>query len=473
MYYLVSRCPQGFSDDRQQAQMDHLNYVILAMVTGAILLASVYHSVLFAHNRLRLIGYYTVYLWAAFAYCLMRCMYYNNLPDGKYLTPDETMQMISFALYIRFTRVAMELHPAHDRLAVWFCKMAPYVIGIYLVLYNTLNREHTYVLAGSLVPAVLYLCIRAYLLFVGFAALIVVIKKRRDVYFRYIFYAIFTVIFTGFSATLIEIFWKRISPITALSVLTIGYAIDVCFFSAAISYKMRRETIGKEIADRRVLEQELELQRNKMDSLVLSFKVKEEERSRIATELHDEIGATLSSISILSDVILKEQSETNVHSMQQEIRESSKLMMEKMDDIIFSLNPRNDSMEKMLLRIRQFATPLFEAKDIDYEFMIDRRLFDVPMPMELRQQAYLIAKEAVNNLIKHSGATVACFSASWINATLIFKITDNGKGFDTAAGYAGNGLLNMQHRAEKMGAELQFHSAPFEETSVTLHVKIG
>ena len=449
------------------------NYLIITMVAGAILLAAIYHTMLFLHNRFRLIGFYSLYLWSAFVYCLLRCIYNYDVPEGRFLVPDEFFQMLSFALYIRFTRVAMELDPARDRLTYLYCRLAPFIIAGYLVIGGIL---HGWALENNrmAIPYLIaYFGIRCFLLLVGFTSLIVVLPKRRKIYFTYIILAILSIILSGIYSTITELFFKESAYLNSLSILLIGYAIDVCFFSAAISYKMHTDRLEKDVATRRVLEQELLLQKADMDRVVSAYQARDEERSRIAMELHDEIGSTLSSISILSDVIHREQNETSKSSMQLEIRNNSKLVMERMDDIIFSLNPRNDSIDKMLFRIRQFATPLFEARNIDYSFHFDADLDQANFSMVQRQQVYLILKEGLNNLIKHSNCSIASVEAKIQSDCLVFRIKDNGKGFDSGMEFEGNGMLSMKDRADKMQAQLQILSVPNEETCLSLFVKIG
>ena len=446
---------------------------ILTMVAGGILLAAVYHSVLFVHNRLRLIGYYSVYLWSAFAYCLLRSIYPAHVPLNPWFEPDEVVQMISFALYIRFTKVAMEIQPQREPLTYWFCKRGPLIVFIYLLGSSVVyHLFYTHFLSVVWYQLFMY-AIRVFLLIVGLAGLIVVVQKRNNIYFRYIALAIFSIIATGLISTILQI--EQFYPFhhSALQVLAVGYAIDVCFFSAAVSYKMRMETVEKEAANRQILVQQLALQKAETARIEDYYKAKEEERSRIAMELHDEVGSTLSSISILSEVIMKEQNETSRDAMQQEVSINSKLMMEKIDDIIFSLNPHNDSMEKMLFRIRQFATPLFEAKSIDYQFEFALEVYSASISSEVRQQLYLILKEGINNLVKHAACSLAKVSAVLVDDALQCSITDNGKGFDATTEFTGNGLFSMKNRAEKIGAILEMVSIPGIETSVLLRLKIG
>ena len=103
-------------------------------------------------------------------------------------------------------------------------------------------------------------------------------------------------------------------------------------------------------------------------------------RNKIAQDLHDDIGSTLSSISILSNLAIKEKNTMQTISSMQEIKNSSVTLMEKMDDIVWSINPRNDSLENLLLRIKSFATALFEAKNIDYLISIQENIDEVKSP---------------------------------------------------------------------------------------------
>ncbi|HZI52301.1 MAG TPA: two-component regulator propeller domain-containing protein [Chitinophagaceae bacterium] len=194
-------------------------------------------------------------------------------------------------------------------------------------------------------------------------------------------------------------------------------------------------------------------------------------RSRISTDLHDDIGSTLSSISILSDMTLKERDHAQSAEMVQEIKTSSISLMEKMDDIVWSINPKNDSLENLMLRIKHFASKLFEAKDIDYIIEIDA-LKEVKLSMEYRQHIYLILKEAINNLVKYSDGTQASIKVKYENDYLKVMVIDNGKGFDQQKPNQGNGILSMRNRARLMKAELLISSPVDNGTIVFLKVKI-
>ena len=102
---------------------------------------------------------------------------------------------------------------------------------------------------------------------------------------------------------------------------------------------------------------------------------------------------------------LKEKNNAVNTGMMEEIKENSVLLMERMDDIVWSINPRNDSLENLLARIRKFATRLFEARNIDYHFEIQEDIKALRLPVDWRQHIYLVMKEAINNLVKYAAAT--------------------------------------------------------------------
>jgi signal transduction histidine kinase len=144
-----------------------------------------------------------------------------------------------------------------------------------------------------------------------------------------------------------------------------------------------------------------------------------------------------------------------------------------MDDIVWSISPRNDSLENLLIRVRHFATTLFEAKGIEYTIDIQRNISEVRLPMDYRQHIYLILKEAINNLVKYALASQAFLEVSFDREYLTLRVRDNGRGFDQATPSTGNGLSGMQRRAAMMNARLSIRSAPGEGTSIGLQVGVA
>lgn len=195
-------------------------------------------------------------------------------------------------------------------------------------------------------------------------------------------------------------------------------------------------------------------------------------RTKISTDLHDDIGSTLSSISILSELVLHKKDKEQTDEMLNEIKDNAINLMEKMDDIVWSINPKNDSLEDLLSRITRFASQLFEAKNIEHVITIQPDIKDLKLSMESRQHLYLIIKESINNIVKHANCTKASITAICKDHLLNVVINDNGKGFKTDRNYSGNGLINLKERAIKMGANVQIDSISRKGTTVAISIKI-
>jgi signal transduction histidine kinase len=191
-------------------------------------------------------------------------------------------------------------------------------------------------------------------------------------------------------------------------------------------------------------------------------------RAKISTDLHDDMGSTLSSISILSEMALKADEKTK-HSMLTEIKDNTITLMERMDDIVWSINPRNDSFDRLMVRIQNFASKLFEAKGIDYQIEVPENISHVKLSMDHRQHVYLIMKEAVNNLVKYSESKCAKIKVS--TSPLVIEIVDEGKGFDASKTFQGNGIQSMKNRAKMMKAELLIESTHGVGSSILLKIK--
>ena len=240
--------------------------------------------------------------------------------------------------------------------------------------------------------------------------------------------------------------------------------LEILCFTAGLGYKNHMTEKEKISGQERLIEQ---LKANEL----LQQRV-QHIRNKIAQDLHDDIGSTLSSISILSDLAMRENRGDQTLGTMHEIKDSSILLMERMDDIVWSINPSNDSLENLLIRLRHFATTLFEARDIDYTIDIQENIHEVDLPVDYRQHIYLVLKEGINNLVKYAGATRAFLHVSFDHRYLELSIRDDGRGFDPSASSSGNGISGMRRRAALMNAALTICSAPGEGAAITLKVDL-
>ncbi len=181
-------------------------------------------------------------------------------------------------------------------------------------------------------------------------------------------------------------------------------------------------------------------------------------RNSIAADLHDDIGSTLINISILSE--LSKQSidpENNAGKFLTRINEEINTTSQALDDIIWSVNVHNDSIDEIMLRMRRYSGELFDADGINYTLDFDDKLSGMKISMEQRHDFYLIFKEALNNIYKHANASCVNVSVCKKDQHIVMRIEDNGSGIEVKNLHR-NGLTNMQSRAEKWGGNLHIES---------------
>jgi two-component sensor histidine kinase len=195
-------------------------------------------------------------------------------------------------------------------------------------------------------------------------------------------------------------------------------------------------------------------------------------RTRIAADLHDDIGASLSHIAIVSEVArhqLAEQ-ESPLSKNLSVIARISRDAVDSMSDIVWAVNPQRDHLYDLTRRMRSFASELLPARNIDFQFIAPPEEQDIRLGADVRRQLFLIYKESLNNVVRHSGCTRASIEMHIEGRRLVLKVSDNGKGFDTSNGVSGNGLRNMRKRAESLGGHVHFTSANGSGTVVILEM---
>lgn len=181
-------------------------------------------------------------------------------------------------------------------------------------------------------------------------------------------------------------------------------------------------------------------------------------RNTIARDLHDDIGSTLSSINILSKVALLENDNAIPHL--QRIAKNSSRMMENMADIVWSIHPTNDSLEKIVIRINEFASEILEPLGIKYTIDVAEKIKSIRLDVSHRKNIFMIVKEAINNIAKYSEASEVTISIRQNDKSIVLLVSDNGKGFDHDVIKNGNGLQNMAGRARDIQGVLVAKSIP-------------
>ena len=203
----------------------------------------------------------------------------------------------------------------------------------------------------------------------------------------------------------------------------------------------------------------------------------EQERTRIARDMHDEIGAKLTKISFLSELAKRDLSHPPVAAAQiDQMSDTARDLIRALDEIVWAVNPKNDTLENLANYICRHAGDYFQHTDVQCQFEIPLQVPDHSLSTDARHNLFLAVKEALHNALKHSGATEVRVRIEVLDRTLVVTLTDNGGGFAAQAAAAGppggrrigNGLANMRQRLEAIGGHSAITSEPGQGTTVTL-----
>ena len=200
----------------------------------------------------------------------------------------------------------------------------------------------------------------------------------------------------------------------------------------------------------------------------------EKVRNRIARDLHDEIGSTLSAISIYSKVAHEQSKVTGVNPepLLKKINENVLQVMDAMSDIVWSVNTKNDDFENIVIHMREHAVHLLGLKGYEVHFIVDNNLDHFNLKTEKRQSFYLIYKESLNNIAKYAQGNHVWIAISKEKTQLQLSVKDDGIGFNGNVSANRNGLLNMKNRAASVGGAIQITSKVGEGTEVCLRLPV-
>lgn len=193
-------------------------------------------------------------------------------------------------------------------------------------------------------------------------------------------------------------------------------------------------------------------------------------RQAISSDLHDEIGSTISSINIYSELA---KSEPNNEAYLQLIQENTRDVIGKLDDLVWSINPRNDSVSQLVARMRSVAEPVLLGAGIQPQFLVSEGIADLDLPLEIKRNFYLVFKELINNVVKHSKASTCQIQLALHPGSLELTIADNGIGFSAATLQQGrSGMYNMQERAHQVKARFAITSQQGSGTRAVLQLPV-
>jgi ligand-binding sensor domain-containing protein/signal transduction histidine kinase len=195
----------------------------------------------------------------------------------------------------------------------------------------------------------------------------------------------------------------------------------------------------------------------------------ERERTRISRDMHDEVGSSLSEIAILSELAKKKPEEAAHHI--QEISERAAEVIDSVSEIVWAMNPQNDKLDNLIAHTRRYAVKYLGLANISCKFTTPYEIPSSSISAELRRNIFLVVKELLHNVVKHSCASEVMFEVSLLDHNLEIKIADNGKGFSLEQSTGlGNGLINMRKRIEDIGGTFNMESTQDKGTQIEFSV---
>ncbi len=451
-FYLFSE--EGFFR-RQGIRLFKDNYLFLfEMLLTAILFFQMTISIFqwFLVKRLE-------YVWYAF-YLGGLFIYYGNRLEGKYnldvffnfnLIPNYLLggflSLVIHYFYFRFARYYLALperQPDLNRKII----LAEYFILLFAMLLLVIFQ-----LGYEFTAQVFFYLISIFLFGLAVYFIVKVFRSRNPLAKYLLIGALFALSGNALSIiTSILIVSGNAVVNDAVFFSQVGTMIEVVFFNIALLYKTRNTEIEKLISQEALIKelQKNEKLRNHMQQI----------RDKISQDLHDDIGATLSSIKIYSEVAQKQWTENprKVLELLHRINLNATTILDSMGDIVWSINPKRDKLDDIHFKMNTFLHEVLDVKNIPFSLNTSVNLKSISLGMNTRKNIFLIFKEAVNNISKYSEATQVTITLHVENECFSMEISDNGIGFDIHKMNRQNGLGNMRKRTEELGGTFRIIS---------------
>jgi len=409
---------------------------------------------------------------ALYSLCMFLLIFFNS-----YLTRKTTLfanfyfSYLDFFLlvtgvifYITFTRKFIntkENYPTTDKVLRYGEYFVLFLLGIYTYL-NFFTGTYLPQFYLENIMKVLILAIGVF--FIYFAA------KQKDPLLNYLAAGNAMLVFFSAISLAILLFNVRNNSLftNALFYYYVGIIFELFLFLLGLTYKNRRELI------RGIKEQEalkLEAEKKEFETQLAVIKAQQEERNRISADMHDDLGAGMTTIRLYSELAKSKLSDNSIPEIDK-ISSSANELLNKMNAIIWSMSSSNDSLGNMIAYIRSYALEYFEDTGVNCRIDIPDNLPNIEVIGEIRRNVFLVVKEALNNILKHSKATEVQITLAREADELCLYIQDNGIGIDMdTLRQFGNGLKNMKKRMADVDIEFSIENK--EGTLVTLRRKVA
>jgi signal transduction histidine kinase len=411
------------------------------LLLGAAFVLCIYHIFLYIQYKERVIVAYSMYLFSLAAYIAFYLISVHYYPHNRYAFINyvkESMSVLTVLGYCYFLFAVLE--EWHEKYHIFFRLLKTIMIVmtgycVFAILAGVFG------LHGKVITEILPYSSRIILLIMAIVAAFLFFPLMKSRFLRLIKYGsaayLFIVALIVVTILLPEevlLGWNNIY------LFFIGVFIDIVIFSMAMAYKVR--------------------------SVFMHIM---EIKQKISQDLHDDIGASLSSLQIYSTIAEKtfRDDPAKAIEMLEKISVQSKTLMENMGDIVWSMKTNDNHTASLEAKIKNFSVELLDDLNIDFSLYIAPAAEMILQNATARKNILLIIKEALNNIAKYSKASEAKLFIDVAGKQLELRITDNGVGFDSDQRTGiGNGLQNMKNRAAELDGSLIIGSAAGSGTSV-------
>ena len=368
------------------------------------------------------------------------------------VSPDKILALLSYVVYFEFARNYVEApsrYPTINKLIIY-----AEVFVLCFIIFDAVMLRLT---ADLSLENKLFLPVNI-LLFLVMGYVFVTMIKRNEVLDRFI---ITGSMFYAVCACVTMILGQGEKPTAHWHIiyLQIGTLVEMIFLNAGLVYK------SKMLQNQTTSSQELLIEKYKENQEL--FLRLGGIRERISRDLHDDVGATLSSIKAYSEILKSSPGNLSIADL---IKENSSEMIDRLEVIAWATNPVYDNFKSLTNMMSRFASPICHLKNID--FIIQHESIDdhLEIPGETRRHIFVIFKEAINNMQKYAEASTCTTHIYKRKNLFVLQVTDNGKGFDGSIKGTGNGLINMHKRAEEIYGNLMIVSSPGKGVEITLEL---
>ena len=460
---------EGFIKSYKQIVVGNKNDL---QIYGLILSGVLFMMILFMITNF-IISYKPEFLYnALYSLCMFFLIFFNSTVSKNtnaftnfyYSYFDFFLLVTGTIFYITFIRKFLSTKSNYELLDK-VLKYGELFILLLLCIYTYLNF-----FTGTYLPQYYLENIMKFLILIIGILLIYLAVKQRNRLFNYI--AAGNAVLVTFSLISLTLILVGLRPTkiyySAIFYYNTGIVFELFFFLLGLNYKNRSELI-KGIKEQEALK--LDAEKQAYETQIAVIKAQQEERNRISADMHDDLGAGMTTISLYSELAKTKLANNPIPEIEK-ISSAANELLNKMNAIIWSMSSSNDSLGNMIAYIRIYALEYFEDTNINCKISIPENLPNIEVIGAIRRNVFLVVKEALNNILKHAKATEVEITLTRVEDGLELYIQDNGTGInlDNIRQF-GNGLKNMKKRMKDI--DIDFNIENKNGTLITLHRKIN